>query len=115
VRLGAYNINHPTDQIRVIETIAHPQYSNSTYANDIALVKLERSVIFNRILECFFLSDFPTLNCTHPQLIFNQYAFTWTQHWANKYAIIMPLDGEEQEMPSKAIYFKEFLLIEPTQ
>ncbi|KMY94550.1 ovochymase-2 [Drosophila simulans] len=57
VRLGAYNIQRPTDEIRVIETIPHPEYTNSTYVNDIALLKLERSVKFNINIQpiCIYL------------------------------------------------------------
>ncbi|XP_039482946.1 CLIP domain-containing serine protease 14D [Drosophila santomea] len=47
VNLGAYNINHPTDKIRVRYSMPHPEFNKMNYVNDIALLKLERSVHFS--------------------------------------------------------------------
>ncbi|XP_043644984.1 ovochymase-2 [Drosophila teissieri] len=47
VRLGAYNINHPTDLIRVSYSISHPEFNKTNFVNDIALLRLERSVHFS--------------------------------------------------------------------
>ncbi|KRK00340.1 CLIP domain-containing serine protease 14D [Drosophila yakuba] len=60
VNLGAYNINHPIDQIRVSNSMPHPEFNNINYVNDIALLKLERSVQFSIYLQaiCILMDNF---------------------------------------------------------
>ncbi|GFQ82820.1 chymotrypsinogen A [Trichonephila clavata] len=71
-RLGEYDFNDPRephDDYRVIEVKRHGQYNRLTLRNDIALLKLEKPVVFNEFIKtiCFpeaeknYMGDVATL------------------------------------------------------
>lgn len=51
VQLGEFNVGGNTPKIfNISKTIEHPDYKTSSHYNDIALVKLERKIIFNEFI-----------------------------------------------------------------
>ncbi|XP_055904363.1 serine protease snake [Eupeodes corollae] len=66
VRLGAHKLNNPnnaqTEDIKITIIILHPKYRASLYYHDIALIKLERPVVFSDKIQPACLWQLPTLD-----------------------------------------------------
>ncbi|GIY49567.1 hypothetical protein CDAR_565342 [Caerostris darwini] len=61
-RLGEYDFNDPRDphdDYRVIEIKRHGQYNRMTLRNDIALLKLEKPVVFNEFVKIICFPETP--------------------------------------------------------